>query len=94
VRAPQEQWVASPQGLKPASLLALSGTAEEAAEKVVRDQTVSPQRLKPDSKQSSYRSAEALRHPKSTAKLSFSAACKAAPLQNKVKIRIFPPPAG
>jgi len=40
---------------------------------------VSPQRLKPDSKPSSYRSAEALRHPKSTAKLSFSAACEALP---------------
>jgi len=57
------------------------GTArlKEAAEKLVRDQTVSPQRLKPDSKQSSYRSAQALRHPKSSAKLSFSAACEAVP---------------
>jgi len=59
--------------------LALNGTAEQAAEKVVRDQTVSPQRLKPDSKPSSYRSAEALRHPKSSAKFSSSAACEAVP---------------
>ena len=68
-----------PQGLKPASLLVLGGTAEQAAEKLIPDQTVLPQRLKPDSKQSSYRSAEALRHPKSSAKLSFSAACEAVP---------------
>jgi hypothetical protein len=37
-----------------------------------------PQRLKPDPKQSLYRSAEALRHTKATAKASFSALCKAA----------------
>jgi len=46
-----------------------------APEKLVSDQTVSPQRLKPDSIQSSYRSAEALRHPRSRAQLSSSAAC-------------------
>jgi hypothetical protein len=39
--------------------------AKEAAEQLVPDRAVPPQRLKPDSKQSSYRSAEALRHPKS-----------------------------
>jgi hypothetical protein len=64
-----------PQGLKPAFLPVSNGTAEEAAEKLIPDQTVLPQRLKPESKQSSYRSAEALRHPKSSAKLRFSAAC-------------------
>src|SRR5208282_305774 len=68
-----------PQGLKPAFLHGVNGTAEEAAEKVVPDQTVPPQRLKPDSEQSRYRSAEALRHPKSSPRLSFSAACEAVP---------------
>jgi|SRR5208283_1956973 len=59
--------------------LSAYGTTEEAAEKVVPDQTVPPQRLKPDSEQSSYGSAEALRHPKSSPRLSFSAACEVAP---------------
>jgi hypothetical protein len=40
------------------------GTVEEAAEKVFPRRRVRPQRLKPNSKQSLYRSAEALRHPK------------------------------
>src|ERR1019366_2962893 len=48
---------------------------EQAAEKVASGQEPRPQRLKPHSKQCSYRSAEALRHPKSRAKSSFSAAC-------------------
>ena len=68
-----------PQGLKPPTNDDASDTASEAAEKVVPDQTVSPQRLKPDSERSSYRSAEALRHPKSGPRLSFSAACEAVP---------------
>jgi hypothetical protein len=59
--------------------LASGGTTEEAAEELIPGQTVLPQRLKPDSKQSSYRSAEALRHPKPSAKWSFSAACEVVP---------------
>jgi hypothetical protein len=51
--------------------------AKQAAEKVASGQEPRPQRLKPHSKQCSYRSAEALRHPKSQAKSSFSATCKA-----------------
>jgi hypothetical protein len=39
----------------------------EAAEKLAFEPRVRPQRLKPNSKQSSYRSGEALRHPKSNA---------------------------
>jgi len=39
----------------------------EAAETLAFEARVRPQRLKPNSKQSSYRSAEALRHPKSNA---------------------------
>src|SRR5208283_2108051 len=37
-----------------------------------------PQRLKPNSKQSTYRSGKPLRHPKTTATSTFSASCKAA----------------
>jgi hypothetical protein len=51
-------------GAKAASLLALDGTAEQAVEKLVSKQKAFPQRLKPHSKQCTYRSAEALRHPK------------------------------
>jgi hypothetical protein len=68
-----------PKGLKPAYFSALDGTAEQAAEKVASGQEPRPQRLKPYSKQCSYRSAEALRHPKSRAKSSFSATCEAVP---------------
>jgi hypothetical protein len=46
------------------------------AEKVVCEEW-SPQRLKPHSKQCSYRSAEALRHPKPEGNIEFSASCKA-----------------
>src|ERR1019366_1664823 len=53
--------------------------AKQAAEKVASGQEPRPQRLKPHSKQCSYRSAEALRHPKSQAKPTFSATCKAEP---------------
>jgi hypothetical protein len=52
--------------------------AKEVAEKVVSEQKQRPRRLKPHSKQCTYRSAEALRHPKSRAKSTFSASCKAA----------------
>jgi hypothetical protein len=63
-------------------LLAYGGTAEQAAEKLVPAQKVRPQRLKPDSKQNAYRSAEALRHPKSRATSGFSASCEAVPCPN------------
>ena len=43
----------------------VGGTAEEAAEGVAFERRLLPQRLKPQSEQWSYRSAEALRHPKS-----------------------------
>jgi hypothetical protein len=43
-----------------------------------------PQRLKPDSKQSLYRSAEALRHPKSRAMASFSASPDVVPIPGRV----------
>src|ERR1035437_3288837 len=59
--------------------MALGDTAEQAAEKVASGQEPRPQRLKPHSKQCSYRSAEALRHPKSRAKSSFSATGEAVP---------------
>src|SRR5260370_41813174 len=75
-----------PQGLKPAFSQVVNGTAEQAAEKVVSEQEPRPQRLKPHSKQCSYRSAEALRHPKSRATSSFSAACEAVPFQSKFKL--------
>jgi hypothetical protein len=51
---------------------------EEVAEKVVSGQEPRPQRLKPYSNKCSYRSAEALRHLKSRATSSFSAACEGA----------------
>jgi c(7)-type cytochrome triheme protein len=57
----------APQGLDPALFHVLKGTAEEAAEEVTSEQEACPQRLKPDSSQGAYRSAEALRHPKSNA---------------------------
>jgi hypothetical protein len=60
-------------------LLILNGTAEQAAEKVIFGQKALPQRLKPHSKQCTYRSAEALRHPKSRTTPSFSAAREAVP---------------
>jgi hypothetical protein len=66
--------------------MALSGTAEQAAEKVVSGQESRPQRLKPDSKQCTYRSSEALRHPKSRATSSFSAACETVPFPNLPRI--------
>jgi hypothetical protein len=45
-----------------------------------------PQRLKPDSERSLYRSAEALRHPKSSAMASFSATSEGVPFQSKFKL--------
>ena len=62
-----------PQGLKAAFLAALGSTAEEAREKVLPTRPSEPQRLKPISKQDSFRSAEALRHPKSGATSTFPA---------------------
>jgi hypothetical protein len=40
--------------------------AQQAAEKVIPERELSPQRLKPHSKQCSYRSGKPLRHPKSS----------------------------
>jgi hypothetical protein len=40
------------------------GDPWQAAEKVVSERKQCPQRLKPDSEQCTYRSAEALRHPR------------------------------
>jgi hypothetical protein len=64
--------------------LALGGTAEQAAEKVASGQDPCPQRLKPDSRQYTYRSAEALRHPKSTTTASFSARCEGVPFPKTI----------
>jgi hypothetical protein len=52
---------------------ALAARVKEAAEKVVSAQESRPQRLKPHSNQCSYRSGKPLRHPKSSARASFSA---------------------
>jgi len=60
--------------------------AKETAEKLASEQKVCPQRLKPGSKQSSYRSAEALRHPKARARSSFSAAACKTDIENKPMI--------
>ncbi|MGA2964705.1 MAG: hypothetical protein ABSD64_00725 [Terriglobales bacterium] len=49
---------------------------EEAAEESLPDQEQQPQRLKPHSGQCSYRSGKPLRHPKSSARSSFSASGK------------------
>ncbi|MGO9403094.1 MAG: DNA polymerase Y family protein [Terriglobales bacterium] len=49
------------------------------AEKVVSKQGPCPQRLKPNSQQCAYRSAEALRHPKASSTLSFSASSETGP---------------
>jgi hypothetical protein len=58
-------------------LLALNGTAEEAAGKSVPGQKVRSQRPKPNSKQYSYRSGEPLRDAKSNTESSFFAGCEA-----------------
>ena len=60
-------------------VIGAGGTTEEVAEKVLRGRRVRPQRLKAQSKQSLYRSAEALRHPKSRAAASFSAISEVVP---------------
>jgi hypothetical protein len=49
-----------------------------------------PQRLKPQSKQYTYRSAEALRHPKTSARSTFSAGCEAVPFQSRFKLHRYP----
>ena len=51
-------------------------TSREVAEKVASEREPRPQRLKPHSKQGGYRSGEPLRHPKSSATSSFSAASR------------------
>jgi hypothetical protein len=51
--------------------------AKQAAEKGIAGLQPCPQRLKPDSKQCTYRSGKPLRHPKSSTTPTFSASCKA-----------------
>jgi len=63
-----------PEALKRKSSFSnLAARVEVVAEKVFPEREFLPQRLKPHSKQCTYRSAKALRHPKSRAKPSFSA---------------------
>jgi len=50
----------------------------------VSEQGPCPQRLKPNSQQCTYRSAEALRHPKSSSTSSFSADCDAVPFPKPI----------
>jgi hypothetical protein len=69
--------------------LATGGTAEETAEKIIPERSLRPQRLKPHSKQCSYRSAEALRHPKSSATPTFSAASEAVSYPNPLMENSF-----
>jgi hypothetical protein len=79
--------VSGHMGLKPEIFLALGGTAEVPAEKVVSGQDLWTQRLKPRSRQCRYRSAEALRHPKSRARSSFSAGCEAMPFPRRARAK-------
>src|SRR5208337_4069086 len=76
---------------------AAGGTAtiavRAAADKFIREQRLHPQRLKPNSKQCSYRSAKALRHPKADAPPSFSATWKAAALFCAVALALLARPA-
>jgi soluble lytic murein transglycosylase-like protein len=67
--------------------------ARAAADKFIREQRLHPQRLKPNSKQCSYRSAKALRHPKADATPSFSATWKAAALFCVVAVTLLVRPA-
>jgi hypothetical protein len=69
----------SSPGVQPAHLLGRGGTAEEAAEKLIPEQSLRPQRLKPHSKQCTYRSGEPLRHPKSSTTPTSSASCEVVP---------------
>jgi hypothetical protein len=63
-----------PQRLEAASdSVLVAARVEEVAEKLLTEAVSMPQRLKPDSKQSLSRSAEALRHPKAGTSQSFSA---------------------
>jgi hypothetical protein len=62
------------------------GMTEEVVEKLLPKPSAWPQRLKPDSKRSLYRSAEALRHPKAGASQSFSATSEVVPFQNNLKL--------
>jgi hypothetical protein len=71
--------MACPRGAKARILLALSGTAEEVGEKLIPGNRVRPQRLKPNTNNALNAALEALRHPKSNATLSFSAASEAVP---------------
>jgi glutamate carboxypeptidase len=63
--------------------------AKQAAGKLIRAQRVPPQRLKPYSKQCSYRSAEALRHLKSSARPTVSAASDAPNVEARRRLVYF-----
>jgi hypothetical protein len=67
------------RGSSPHFPRALAARLKEAAETVFPEQKPQPQRLKPHSKQCRYRSGKPLRHPKSSATPTFSAACKTVP---------------
>jgi len=64
-------------------LAVVSGTAEEAAEKVIFGRKLDLSGWKPHWKQASYRSGEPLRHPKSSATSNFSASCEAVPYPSR-----------
>jgi len=64
-----------PQGLKPAFLKVLVGTAEEAAEKLTKAAKSSPQALKRNTFSTTYGTTEVVPFPKTCVNRSFSAAC-------------------
>src|ERR1017187_3325451 len=66
--------------------------AQQAAEKVIPERELSPQRLKPHSKQCSYRSGKALRHPKSSETRVFPQAVKSCPSPNPPESEFFRDP--
>jgi hypothetical protein len=67
------------------------GSAEEVAEKFLFAAEGSPQRLKPLSKQSTYRSAESTAPPKSNLDLSFPQPVKLCPSRHLSPQTYFPP---
>src|ERR1019366_735867 len=66
--------------------------AQQAAEKVIPERELSPQRLKPHSKQCSYRSGKALRHPKSSETRVLPQAVKSCPSPNPPESEFFRDP--
>jgi ferredoxin len=63
------------KGPQPTVYQKVATSRSQPAEKLVPGQKVRPQRLKPDSKQRTYRSGEPLRHPKSSTRSTLSASC-------------------